>query len=71
VEKETQERLQFTQDHGRFLPSTLCPEIKELPPHYGIIRTKLSRSNNSSITSSTQEETIMTTMVVDHQHNDQ
>uniref|UniRef100_K3WL11 Autophagy protein ATG17-like domain-containing protein n=1 Tax=Globisporangium ultimum (strain ATCC 200006 / CBS 805.95 / DAOM BR144) TaxID=431595 RepID=K3WL11_GLOUD len=37
-EEESALRVTFCQDHARFLPSSLCPQIKYLPDQYDIVR---------------------------------
>jgi hypothetical protein len=36
-DQEAQLRIVFCTDHDRFLPSTLCPEIKELPRRFDVV----------------------------------
>lgn len=36
-DQEAQQRIAFCDDHDRFLPSTLCPEIKELPRRFDVV----------------------------------
>lgn len=35
-DQETQQRLAFCDDHERFMPSTLCPEIKVSAAHHSL-----------------------------------
>lgn len=36
-DQEAQRRIVFCSDHDRFLPSTLCPEIKEMPRRFDVV----------------------------------
>jgi len=43
---ESQARISFAQEHARYLPSSLCPELQVLPDQYEIVRVERNEASS-------------------------